>query len=130
MRAFLQLLSAAIALSYALASPVLLPTGESNAAIGNQYLKDPVDQDIESFVNSLSPQQRGLWTSIRDKLTSVAISTAVGAVLGKRDVNDDVPQEIETFVNALSPQHRGLWTSIRDKLTSVAISTAVGALLG
>ena len=79
------------------------------------------------FLNSLSPLQRGLWGKIKDKVTSVAISTVIGAVLGKRNASDI---EVEEFLNSLSPLQRGLWGKIKDKLTDVAISTAIGAVLG
>jgi hypothetical protein len=96
-----------------------------------QQLEFDILQVEFQFVASLTPQQRGLWGKIKDKVTNAAINVGVsalaGAVLGKRDVSDD---EVQQFVASLTPQQRGLWGKIKDKVTNAAISTAVGALIG
>ncbi|CAF4144594.1 unnamed protein product, partial [Rotaria magnacalcarata] len=101
--------------------------------LGKRNVDDDINNHIQQFFDSLSPQQRSWWTSIRDPLVAAVIGTAVTAVtggvinplvggavtsvinsVGKRNVDDDINNHIQEFFDSLSPQQRSWWTSIRD----------------
>ncbi|CAM2730569.1 unnamed protein product, partial [Rotaria socialis] len=86
-----------------------------------------INNHIQQFFDSLSPQQRSWWTSIRDPLVAAVIGTAVTAVTGGV-INPLVGGA--QFFDSLSPQQRSWWTSIRDPLVAAVIGTAVTAVTG
>ncbi|CAF4305127.1 unnamed protein product, partial [Rotaria magnacalcarata] len=51
-------------------------------SVGKRNVDDDINNHIQEFFDSLSPQQRSWWTSIRDPLIGAVVSTVLTTATG------------------------------------------------
>ncbi|CAF4843164.1 unnamed protein product, partial [Rotaria socialis] len=73
-------------------------------SVGKRNADDDINNHIQQFFDSLSPQQRSWWTSIRDPLVAAVIGTAVTAVTGGV-INPLVGGAVSSVINSVGKRN-------------------------
>lgn len=99
-------------------STVLLSCVGSSPVSQEQPKLNIFDAELQ-FFNSLTPEQRGWWVKIRDKITGVLTAgifkPSIGILIPQTvHVTEDVIEELKAFVNSLNSEQRGWWSKIRE----------------
>ena len=68
--------------------------------LGKRNVDDDINNHIQEFFDSLSPQQRSWWTSIRDPLVGAVIGTALATVTGGV-INPLVSGAVSSVINSV-----------------------------